>query len=598
MITLPLELLLCGQASSQGPHTTKGVVRDRQTTINHALNENLYYQRGIMFPVALFVASALTLVLLCAQASHAEVKRQVFSDASRYVFIEILDDDLIHVEYSAMGTHPPTTQPLYSSPMVLKNDYIGPASLSVTGTVLETLALRIEVDAASLCIMFRDRTRANAELTTVCPANLDQAWKGFNVNPAQIQQLYGLGSDFKTLGSADGDWLAHKKRDGVTGDPFGNRMKTFQEAMVGNVQIPVLYATGPSKLNYSLLLDNVYLNTWNFETNWWEVRMFGDHVRFYFMQGADLLDLRRDFMELVGRPPVPPRKAFGLWVSEFGYDNWDQIGHLKSQLRSKRFPVDGFVLDLNWFGGVNRADKAQSRMGRLNWDTKNNDGNHYQFPDPAAHIQALAGDHIGIMAIEESYLNSTTDTFAQMPKNFSTYKRTNGKCDGAIQSTSVDDTDGFWGTGRMIDWSDPEAGKWIHDQRRFPNLVKLGVNFHWTDLGEPESYVASACYEGIEQTSSGRKNEHPDLHNLYNLFWNASIWGGYASQSVSTGQAAPRPFILTRSGAAGTQRFGAAMWSGDIASNLLSLASHFNAQMHMSFSGGRLLWFRYRRVPP
>ena len=47
----------------------------------------------------------------------------------------------------------------------------------------------------------------------------------------------------------------------------------------------------------------------------------------------------------------------------------------------------------------------------------------------------------------------------------------------------------------------------------------------------------------------------------------------------------PRPFILTRSGAAGTQRYGAAMWSGDIASNLESLATHMNAQMHMSMSG-------------
>ena len=43
--------------------------------------------------------------------------------------------------------------------------------------------------------------------------------------------------------------------------------------------------------------------------------------------------------------------------------------------------------------------------------------------------------------------------------------------------------------------------------------------------------------------------------------------------------------MLSRSGTSGIQRFGAAMWSGDIGSNLASLAAHLNVQMHMSFSG-------------
>ena len=68
-------------------------------------------------------------------------------------------------------------------------------------------------------------------------------------------------------------------------------------------------------------------------------------------------------MELTGRPPVPPRKAFGLWVSEFGYDNWGQIDQLKTELRNEKFPVDGFVLDLNWFGGVNLGESIQGTDG-------------------------------------------------------------------------------------------------------------------------------------------------------------------------------------------------------------------------------------------
>lgn len=43
--------------------------------------------------------------------------------------------------------------------------------------------------------------------------------------------------------------------------------------------------------------------------------------------------------------------------------------------------------------------------------------------------------------------------------------------------------------------------------------------------------------------------------------------------------------MLSRSGAPGIQRFGAGMWSGDIASRLDVLATHMNASMHMSFVG-------------
>jgi alpha-glucosidase (family GH31 glycosyl hydrolase) len=82
----------------------------------------------------------------------------------------------------------------------------------------------------------------------------------------------------------------------------------------------------------------------------------------------------------------------------------------------------------------------------------------------------------------------------------------------------------------MIDWSDPEAGRWVHDQRRFPNLIRNGVTIHWTDLGEPESFNSAACYDGVETVNGIPKNEHPDIHNLYKLLWNRSIWHGYVDR--------------------------------------------------------------------
>lgn len=530
----------------------------------------------------------LFLLLLSYQPISAadEIPRRKFTTPTAYLIVEVLDDDLIHFEVSAVGDGPSIDEPLYTSPMVFKTDYPGPSSFTEDGNILETSDLTIEVNEENLCVTLTDKTKADAELTTLCPADLNQAFKGLNIDPVDIEHIYGLGQQFIKQGSADGDWITHGVREGMG---QGNSFPGFQSAAVGNVQIPVMYAVGPDNLNYTLFMDNVYKQRWDFGAFWWETRMFGDQLRFYIMAGPDLPDLRQDYMELVGTPPVPHKKTFGLWVSEFGYDNWDQLDDLKSGLRDNHFPVDGFVLDLNWFGGVVPGEPTRSQMGRLDWDEANDDNNPYFFPDPGQEIEDLADDHIRLTAIEESYLANTTDTFAEMPADLSTYQRTAGQCDATNQIPVTDlAREDFWGVGRMIDWSDPEAGAWFHEERRLPNLVQKGITAHWTDLGEPEAFDGNACYEGVETTATGLKNEHSDVHNLYNLLWNQSIWEGYVDnqgQPNDLGEVNPRPFIITRSGAGGTQRYGAAMWSGDIAGNLESLATHANAQMHMSFSG-------------
>jgi alpha-glucosidase (family GH31 glycosyl hydrolase) len=544
---------------------------------------------------------AMSTVLLAMQSSaYAEVFRKKFNASGKYLVVEILDDDLAHFEFSAIGDGPLTTEPLYTSPMVLKTDYPGTATAVSQGgdavEIIETSEMRLAVDKSTLCVEVIDKTKNTSRLTTICPESLSDALKGINIEPGKMQNVYGLGQEFKQLGSSDGDWIKLGVREGRDG--LGNGFQGFQQAAVGNVQIPVFYAVGADNLNYALFMDNVYWQKWDFKQTWWQARMYGDQLRFYVMTGKDLADLRSDFMELTGKPPVPPRKAFGLWVSEFGYDNWEQIDILKDNLRTNKFPVDGFVLDLNWFGGISPRKEPsdctspKNSMGRLSWDADQDElakSNEYSFPDSSKKIKEYAEDNIRLAAIEESYVANTTDTFNVMPKDLLAYQRIDGKCDSSKQQTPVVIKAGdFWGCGQMFDWSDTELGKWIHENRRFPELVKRGINTHWTDLGEPERFDPSSCYEGVEATAAGKKNAHADIHNIYNLLWNKSIWDGYIAkqgQADELGVTNPRPLILTRSGAAGTQRYGAAMWSGDIASNLESLATHSNAQMHMSFSG-------------
>jgi alpha-glucosidase len=478
-----------------------------------------------------------------------------YTAADRHLRVEIADDDLVHFEWSAT---PESDAPIATSPMIASGVHPGPSRFTDDGHgTLSTATLQLNVDPESLCVAFTDlRPTPPAALTSLCPSALDAPTTSVTLSRNATEHLYGLGEHFLAAGEANGDLLGQTI---PPGNAEGNAILPFNGGNTGHAQFPILYALGNDGRRYAVFLDQPSAQTWDLSADPWQVSMAGDAIRGYFLAGRDLLAIRREYMNLVGRPPVPPKKMFGLWVSEFGYDNWAELEDKLGSLRSNDFPVDGFVLDLQWYGGVFHPN---SDMGELRFDERN-------FPDPADEIARLRNQHgVGLMLIEEPYVDSSRPVYADLAQR-GYFARS---CDGCGPVELAD----FWGRGSMLDWTSPAAGNYWHDVKRQP-LVDLGVLAHWTDLGEPDPFSPTAWYAGFP--ARGLHGE-ADVHNLYSFEWAASIQRGYARHGV-----AARPFILSRSGTAGIERFGAAMWSGDIGSNMGSLAAQLNVQMHMSFSG-------------
>jgi alpha-glucosidase len=180
-----------------------------------------------------------------------DVQRKKFTTPHAYLVVEVLDDDLIHFELSAIGPGPSESDQLYTSPMIFKTDYPGASTFNQNANAIETRDIRLVIDQQSLCVEVHDKNKANAKLTKFCPANLKEAFKGLNIDRNAINQVYGLGQQFRTLGDANDDWIAHGGREGDSG--LGNGFPGFDGAAVGNVQIPVYYGVGDNNLNYAVL---------------------------------------------------------------------------------------------------------------------------------------------------------------------------------------------------------------------------------------------------------------------------------------------------------------------------------------------------------
>ncbi|HVP09643.1 MAG TPA: TIM-barrel domain-containing protein, partial [Phycisphaerae bacterium] len=509
------------------------------------------------------------LSLGCQATQRPGVYRVKYESNDRCLIMEVLDDDLVHFELAKGPPDAAANKPIYTTPMVFKTDYRGPTRLKKPGPgVVETMEMRIAVDPRTLAVTITDITREHPiELTTIHPGELGTDATSLAVDPKTMRCVYGLGEQFDDVGQMDGDWIEHGSR--TPGCEYGNALVEYdgkgdKAGHVGNAQFPVLYALGEAHANYAMFFDHLYAQSWGFGAKEWCLstqESAHDGLRWYVMTGPDLPDLREDYMELVGRPPVPPKKAFGLWVSEYGFDNWAELEDHLATLRAHEFPVDGFVLDLQWFGGV--KDKSPlSRMGCLDWDEKN-------FPEPARKVAELREKYgVGIIPIEEPFVSEGLAEFAAM-EDRGYLARKGPDNDAAILAS-------WWGRGGMVDWTNPAGGDYWHDLQRMP-LINVGINGHWTDLGEPERFDPAATYYGFPELNL---HTHRDIHNIYNFKWSESIARGYQRNGVQR-----RPFILSRSGTSGIQRFGTAMWSGDIGSRLGQLAAHMNVQMHMSFSG-------------
>ena len=128
-----------------------------------------------------------------------------------------------------------------------------------------------------------------------------------------------------------------------------------------------------------------------------------------------------------------------------------------------------------------------------------------------------------------------------------------------------------------IDFFNPEAANayWNNFKER---LLPLGIDAWWQDATEPEN-----------DDLLGRKVNNgewagEEVRNVYPLLVNKTVYEGLK-------QAGKEPMILTRCGFAGIQRYGSAMWSGDVGNDWETFRRQITAGLGMQAAG--IPWWTY-----
>lgn len=283
----------------------------------------------------------------------------------------------------------------------------------------------------------------------------------------------------------------------------------------------------------------------------------GKQVDYYFVYGNNMDEVISGYRALTGKAPIVPKWALGFWQSRERYKTQDEILSTVKEFRKRQIPIDNIVLDWSYW--------REAEWGSQEFDEK-------RFPSPDSMIAALHNTYnTKIMISVWPKFYDGIPAYNEFEKNGWLYKR------------NIADRQKDWiGQGYVSTFYDAfnKAAR-----KGFWNLINnkiysKGIDAWWMDASEPDilSNVSPARRKlQMTPTALGSAAEYLNAYPLQNA---KGIYEGQRSTDPDK-----RVFLLTRSGFAGSQRYAAAIWSGDIGSTWADMKAQITAGVNFSMSG-------------
>lgn len=274
----------------------------------------------------------------------------------------------------------------------------------------------------------------------------------------------------------------------------------------------------------------------------------------YIVFSADTYPkLINNYVDVTGKQPLPPRWSLGNYASRFGYRSETEVRATVNKFIDLDFPLDALILDLYWFG-----KDIKGHMGNLAWD-KN------AFPEPEKMISDIKTQGVNTILITEPFVLSTSSKWQDAVDNQALAKDEHGK---------AKQFDFYFGNTGLVDVFNDKGQQWFNTI--YQKLYQQGVTGWWGDLGEPEVHPSDT----LHTLSDGSIVNADAIHNVYGHQWAKMVFDNQLKMSPDQ-----RPFILMRSGFAGSQRYGMIPWTGDVSRSWGGLKPQVELSLQMSLLG-------------
>ena len=425
--------------------------------------------------------------------------------------------------------------------------------------VLESAALRLEIDRDPLCLRLSDAEGTELYATLAgCPFTLDANRRVTAYSRMKEDDcFYGFGEKAGAL-NKNKAFLRERATDAMGYD--AELMDTLYKHIPFYIRLD-----RDTKKAVGLFYHNFYESVFNMgkeKSNYWPRYTYwqadGGDIDLFLLGGNTLKAVVDNYTLLTGRPALLPKRALGyqgssMYYPELDKDSDDAVLDFIDTIKEEGFPIDGFHLSSGY-------TSVNGKRCVFTWNTE-------RFKDPRAYFAAMnekGAQNVpnvkpGILLCHPWFEEfNAKGVFVRDSENPETY---------AVGS--------WWGgDGAFWDYTKPEARRAWKDYL-IENVIDVGTDSIWDDNCEYDSLLdkdARLDFDGKGGTIGQLK---PILCTLMCRIGN---------EAVEEHNPDARPYVVCRSGSSGIQQY-AQTWCGDNYTSWKSLKYNIPIITGMGLSG-------------
>ena len=301
-----------------------------------------------------------------------------------------------------------------------------------------------------------------------------------------------------------------------------------------------------SSLGYGFLWNNPAVGRVNFGKNITTWEAYSTKKLDYWITAGDTpAEIEESYANAAGKVPMMPDYAMGFWQCKLRYQTQEELLEVAREYKRRNLPISVIVVDFfHW-----------PLQGEWKFDPT-------YWPNPDAMIAELKEMGIEIMVSIWPTVDYRSENFKEMDDKGLLIRVESG------YPISMD----FMGNTLHYDATNPEAREYVW-QKAKQNYYEKGIKVFWLDEAEPEYTVYD--FENY------RYHLGPDVQvgNIYPVMYAKTFFDGMKAEGQEN------IINLLRCAWAGSQRYGALVWSGDIKSSFPSMKNQVAAGLNMGLAG-------------
>lgn len=301
-----------------------------------------------------------------------------------------------------------------------------------------------------------------------------------------------------------------------------------------------------SSRGYGLLWNNPAIGTVTFGTN--RTEWFAKSTKkmdYFITAGKTPAQIEEQYADAVGKAPMMPEYGIGFWQCKLRYRNQEELLNVAREYKRRGIPVDVIVIDFfHW-----------TKQGDFKFEPRD-------WPNPEAMIAELKELGTELMVSVWPTVDSRSENFGKMSSE--------GYLISADRGMNINMN--WMGETVFFDATHPGARDYVWQVSK-KNYYDKGVKIFWLDEAEPEF--------GPYDFDNYRYYQGPALQcsNIYPAMYAK----GYYDGMIAEGQ--ENVCNLVRSAWAGSQRYGALIWSGDVSSTFRAMREQLQIGLNMGIAG-------------